>query len=90
MSWWSVLVERISYCSLLQLYFLGGRGRFTLPSQGTQALQHCFPLLQLYVVNRQVRLSFAYTVLGRPQQAVEQSIQWLKKKKNGWQCCLVT
>ena len=34
MSWWSVLVERISYCSLLQLYFLGGRGRFTLTATG--------------------------------------------------------
>lgn len=60
MSWWSVLVERISYCSLLQRYFLGGRGRFTLPSQGTQALKLSFPLLQLYVLNRRVRLSFAY------------------------------
>ena len=60
MSWWSVLVERISYCSLLQLYFLGGRGRLTLSSQGTQALKHSFPLLQLYVVNRRVRFSFAY------------------------------
>ena len=60
MSWWSVLVERISDCSLLQLYFLGGRGRFTLPSQGVQALKHSFPMLQLYVLNRRVRFSFAY------------------------------
>ena len=80
MSWWSVLVERISYCSLLQLYFLGGRGRLTLSSRSTPNIT----FLCYNCMSSTDGLGLALrTVLGRPQQAVEQSIQWLKKKMGG-------